>query len=601
MLVCVGANGVSAQQQTAYEKKKAELIVQVWEKWGQRTAALLNNTVSDKSDEELFALAKDAKIAAALTGGANSPYSAIIWYSERIKQAEKLKTAVDFKREKDVKEKKEREAYERTDAGSIKKSIKVSFEKWNQKGEFEKETDFDLRLKNKSQDTFFQICSEQIRSRVGNNNYDLEKELSIYNSEKELFTVTFKRNGVKWQNTIKIPIANAANFKNNWSELECKIDDYDWSFVENSLCPTLVTLVNRADNSKYGFPLLLKNQSEISYSFNEFEIANPYLQTVVFKYSEAKQIINKQESEKEQLDSLELEKYNERLDSMFKDFNRQLIQNPYNIGGKVMMNYNKIEKNENNSTIEDDRSKRESLFDNRVNSMKKNFYVLNENFQSELQSKNPSEYCRIYFLQNPDKKTDADKMYLECRCNYPLRENFDIKFITGSIHNCNCRDYEYRKDGNLFTSKNEFDSFYDKGDDFLQNEISIRKLKLEEETLISELKSNVSTIEALDFKDLYGKINMGGRVEKVVSSSLTDLNMPNNTNKEDWAKYYVQKISIYKVKPYYSKVVDYIIEVNKKLSKEWTKSGESFSTKVEFYEAYISGSYKALLKEKKLK
>lgn len=600
MLVCIGVNGIYAQQQTAYEKKKAELIVQVWQKWGQRTAALLNNTISDKSDEELFALAKEAKIAAALTGGANSPYSAILWYFERIKQAEKLKTVVDFKREKDLKDKKERELYERTDAGSIKKSIKESFEKWNQKGEFEKKIDFDLRLKNNSQSAFFQICTEQIRSRVGtDNNYDLEKELSIYDSEKELFTVTFKRNGIKWQNTIKIPIANAVNFKNNWSDLEYEIDDYDWSFVENSLCPTLVTLVNRADNSKYTFPLLLKNQSEISYSFDEIKIVNPYLQTVIFKYSEAKRIANKQEFEKERLDSLELEKYNQRLDSMFKDFNRQLINDPYNIGGKVMMNYNKMKKNENKRTIEDNGGKIEDIFNDRVNSIKENFHGLKENFQSELQSQNPSDYCRIYFSQNPDKKTDADKMYLECRCEYPLRENFDIKFITGNIYNCNCRDNEYRKNGHLFTSKNEFDSFYEKGDDFLQNEISIRKLKLEEETVISELKSNVSIIEALDFKDLYSKINVGGRVETVISSSLADINIPNNTNKEEWAKYYVQKISIYKVKPYYSKVIDYIIEINKKLSKEWTKNGDSFLNKVEFYEAYISSNYKGLLKGKK--
>lgn len=200
----------------------------------------------------------------------------------------------NIEREKKIKE--QQEVYERTDAGSIKKSIKESFDEWNQKGEFEKVADYDLRLKNKSQEAFLQICTEQIKNRVGSfNSDDLEKELSIYDSEKELFTVTFKRKGVKWQNVLKIPIADAANFKSKWSDLECKIDDFDWCFVENSLCPTLITLIDKEDNSKYKLPLLLNNQFEITFSFDEFGIANQYLKEFVFKYSNAKSIAEQNE------------------------------------------------------------------------------------------------------------------------------------------------------------------------------------------------------------------------------------------------------------------------------------------------------------------
>ena len=99
---------------------------------------------------------------------------------------------------------------------------------------------------------------------------------------------TFHMNEVELQSKINIPIVEAENFKNSWPRLTCIVDDNDWCFVENGLCPTLVIMIDSKDNSKYKFPLSVKNQSEIFYSFDEFEIANPYLNAVVFKYSETK-------------------------------------------------------------------------------------------------------------------------------------------------------------------------------------------------------------------------------------------------------------------------------------------------------------------------
>ncbi len=56
------------------------------------------------------------------------------------------------------------------------------------------------------------------------------------------------------------------------------------------------------------FLLPLKNQSDITYSFDNFHIDNPYLKGYVFKYSNAK-IIQQQSSVF----------YSNRLDSIFKD------------------------------------------------------------------------------------------------------------------------------------------------------------------------------------------------------------------------------------------------------------------------------------------
>jgi len=54
-------------------------------------------------------------------------------------------------------------------------------------------------------------------------------------------------------------------------------------------------------------------------------------------------------------------------------------------------------------------------------------------------------------------------------------------------------------------------------------------------------------------------------------------------------------------KPYYSQVMNFIIETNKGLNKEWNKNGKFFESKSEFYNSYISNDYKNILKSYKKK
>ena len=219
--------------------------------------------------------------------------------------------------------------------------------------------------------------------------------------------------------------------------------------------------------------------------------------------------------------------------------------------------------------------------------MKSNFEKLNKNFEIELENKNPTEYCNLYYSLNPNKKEEADKMYLECRCKY-IKNKFDLDFINGKVNGCYCRDDEYRKSGKLFADKTEFNMFYDKGNNILLEEIAIR-----------DFKTQASIIETLNLKDINNNEVSGREVGKAILGEVTGLNIPENSEKEKLTKSYVQKIASYKDKPYYSKIMDFIIETNKGLNKEWTKNGVIFYNKVEFYEAYISGNYKQILKAKK--
>jgi hypothetical protein len=143
-----------------------------------------------------------------------------------LKAAEKLRGPADIQKEKERKKKAEQakkeqelqaaqEAYERTDVGTIRKNIKSAFEEWSTKGEFEKQADYDERLKSQSVNKFTQISIEQIK-KISKYLY---KYLFPYSPEKEHFTVKFRiGEGVEWQSEVNIPVAAAENFKKNFSD-----------------------------------------------------------------------------------------------------------------------------------------------------------------------------------------------------------------------------------------------------------------------------------------------------------------------------------------------------------------------------------------------
>lgn len=591
--------------QTPYQKKKLELTKKWYKILTGKTISMTDEMVFDqqlRNKEDQDFLLSLAVFDYASKHSKSQCEKIFAQIKVEFKQAEKLKNAIDFQREKEIKLKKDREEkeiknkkeqeeqeanykreqeeksqklrdsiekYEKSDRAIIANKIISEFKEWNQKGEFEKESDYVERLKNASQITFEAICLNQIKYRIYlKNSANWNEELSTYDSEGELFKVSFAMNDVEWECEINIPIAQAQAFKNNWSDLSLRINDYNWCFVENNLCPTLVTMQNNHEKVKFDFLSTLKNQLEILYSFDGLEIENPYLKGYVFKYSEAKVI----EKELIRLDSLDLIMKNKKLDSIFNLYNQKLLLNPYNSSKKIMSKYQKVLKTDN---------KREYSFNNSLNSIQSQFEKMSRNFEIELKNQNPSEYCIIYFYQNPEKRTEADKKYLECRCDFENRTDFDIQFIQGKVYDCNCREKEFQENGSLFLNKEEFDNFYNQGHTILIKEIETRILIKEEEEAFVLIKSKISIIKTIDLKG--SKNSIAKKEDDLIAKSFIDF------------------ISEYSVKPYYSSIIDFLIENNKGLKKEWSKKGEFFESKIEFFEAFISKEYRVILKDKKAK
>lgn len=591
-------------QPTPYQKKQLELSKKYFQIfYGYRM------TMADEVFYEQLAQGEDAQeflLAMGILGYAMSNTEAqvkkvLTQMKNEYAAAEKLKNATDFRLEKEVKARKEQaekerklraeqEAYAKTDVGSIQKNIKSDFEKWNQKGEFEKEADFVERIKSKSKDEFNKVCIEQIKNKIKNLGSYLKRELSTYDSEGEYFTVVFKFNGIEWKNALNIPISDAEEFKEKWNKLKVSIDNYNWCFVENSMLPTLVTLqefesyeyydYEREQMVKpiktYSFPYTQKNHSEITIEFDELNLENEFLKGYVFKFSEIKLIEDALKKEAFRLDSLELANFNAKLDSMYTNLNEDLLANPYNTDKKTLTNYKQIGNDLKPDYDETITELRQIKFEQYKSQLQRDYYSLNDNFERELKTKKPSEYCQIYFDINPTKKKEADMKYTECRCNYSSRLDFDLKFIEGKVSSCNCREKEFQKNGALFSNRQDFDNFYNKGDDEYFKELEIRKLKKEEELAIADIRNNSSIIENLDFRDI-----------QIKSTSYK------------YAAIYFKKIAQYKTKPYYSIVVETLIDVNKGLNKEWQKNGHFFDSKTDFYESYTGGEYKQKLKERK--
>jgi hypothetical protein len=252
------------------------------------------------------------------------------------------------------------------------------------------------------------------------------------------------------------------------------------------------------------------------------------------------------------LDSLE-------LDSLFQDYNRQLLQNPYNLSKITMPDYEKYEKKDYEEKLK--KNSRGEGSSDKKHLLKTSFEELKGSFERELQSTNPEKYFQIFYSLNPDKKEIADKLYLDCRCKYNKRVDFDL-YILGRWrvgYDCGCREALYSH-GNkeYFQNRAEFDKYYDMGADIIVQEIEKRKIKREIEQTKKFIESSANELESL---------------KRILPQ--------------------------YKNKPYYSELIEVAIEKNKELYKEWTKNGQYFANQTEFYESYISPDYKKILKSKK--
>lgn len=171
------------------------------------------------------------------------------------------------------------------DRKSIQNNIKIAFLIWSQKGEFEKQKDYDSRIQKQSKSRFTEICIEEIERKIKTiNSSDLYINLLKYDAENEFFPAVIKFKESEWDINIDILIDEAQNFKEKeLQNLEWQVEESEWCFINNDLFPSKIHLTSNKREMILKLPL--PNKEDIVIAFIDLGIENLFLKDFIFNYS----------------------------------------------------------------------------------------------------------------------------------------------------------------------------------------------------------------------------------------------------------------------------------------------------------------------------
>lgn len=194
---------------------------------------------------------------------------------------------------------------EQSDEYNINKNIEKYFSEWLEKGEFEKTSDYDKRLNERSKTVFDSICNMVIISKIEHTWRDIE--LGTYNTETEEFPIFVKTPYNSGQREIgkaqiKVPIEIAQDFRNKFYSGDGTGFNYsigpvvpraDFVYVsstehlgDNVLCPATVCYFhdyywNDTINIKLTYD---EKTKPVKVVFDELGITDKYLNGHVFTF-----------------------------------------------------------------------------------------------------------------------------------------------------------------------------------------------------------------------------------------------------------------------------------------------------------------------------
>lgn len=307
------------------------------------------------------------------------------------------------------------------------------------------------------------------------------------------------------------------------------------------------------------------NENLISYSLsselpNDEVVLRDTLHTLLKIISDKKaQLV-----ERYKKDSLEFKQMSQSLQDKIDETNVQLLQYPYNVQKRTLKDSLPI------SLF----GKTEELgreLQTKVAALPKMQEQTEKEVYEKLKVDDPQRFTEIFFAQNPSKKQEVDKSYIECRCKYKYRLDFDMAFINNTLPDCDCREKEYLTVSKLFHTRKDFDQMYSQEESSYNLELNNLKSMMADKKAIEEILFNS---KQLNFK-------------KSLHTSNEDL------------KSIVDRINKHKGKYYYTDVIDVVFKLNDKLAKEWEKNGTYFKSKAEMFEYWIGEEYDKVLKARK--
>jgi hypothetical protein len=326
--VCL-LNTSFSQTKTPYEKKKEEISIKYLKKMGVSTSDINRAKSADESGMLLLLLIVEKMQNYQYSHGMEALVLMSEWEKENM-AAEKLKNDEDFRKEHLKKEKEENkvkaeqakyeeqkriedqenekqkllEFYNNSDLGSTKEKIKIEFENWLTKGEFEKTEDFSKRLALREL-KFLEICdqalleklSEEVEYVSGENWYgDNSEEESFvlydYNADYEFFPFYFRYKQMEFQDTIYIPFSDAEQFKEqtDYYSISYPKKREDYVFANYYLYPAKIIFQNINKKTSIEVSLNFDTQVQsVQFGTDELNLSNYSFEKIQYNFQNFKQ------------------------------------------------------------------------------------------------------------------------------------------------------------------------------------------------------------------------------------------------------------------------------------------------------------------------
>lgn len=513
-----------AFSQTAYEKKCAQIFKKYWNLFypGHSVSNFEMNSIG------VYEKAKGLLQIGALNYAMQTGKNVDAIFNQMEKEYAAARTLMTPSEKANFMVEEER----KSNFGKVKWEAVLKFVKWSAKGEFEKTVEHETRLMDSARIVFDEIMYREIYAFVDDNYWHFN--YGSYNADAESLDVKFEDKIKENRLTHSIEKCNTDIAK---KLREGQDDDSQLQYDENSLltdgkdfCPTKFTITSRYgewtfDNRDFGIDLnvvkvqydklhlkdfssgyavLDKYMKGHIFDYNMFAAKNRERDSIARREQEIRDSIARREQEirdsiARREQEIAIEQYNDKLSQALIRANDELKANKYNIKG--------------------------------------------------YQIKDPDG--EFVIAENSEKLYNQKMDYLKIR-----KERID-SFINS--------EYQLAKEENgyLYSSDNEFDSFYCQGEAAFKTETEAR---LEFHKVKKELEKNRQSIASANYQK--------------------DINM-------------IAWVNNLKDKPYYDYVINFIINNNAGLNKEYTKNGSYFSSEEDFYEAFTSGNYKDILKSNK--
>lgn len=326
-----------------------------------------------------------------------------------------------------------------------------------------------------------------------------------------------------------------------------------------------------------------------------------------FSMPDAEKIIAQLKPRKNQYD-----KYKKQLSDYINMFESKLKENPFYDGEdshfslyELPMTYNY---RNSQSAVDKEFAESKKEIETAFNAL------MNGEMKKNLKNNNPEKYVSIVRSNDPKMAAKLDSVLKEYRCQPNKKLEISLAIIDGQKKFLqSCRESQYKSYSNLFDSKDEFNSSYNKAetDAAFKREIEKRQdmyNKLYGES-IEEYENEYRIKYGQWFSDWKERADkeynsLAARRLKGLQPFLQnvgknlDLNGAEVSSKPN-ISYVIGIVQDSKQTYYYNRALDMLFEYCPKVKKEYEATKMYFSTKDDFYSNYISAEYSKILKDKK--